>query len=342
MARLNIDETYFASTLNRELQASLGWNENEVLGFLAHLWHDSQLNLNYSGTKQDILTWSRVKFARPKQSEEAFRALVAFQLIERIGEDLYYICGNHDQIEGLKRNTKLGKKSHSPLDERKSSPRSDENPEPLEKDEEKQDDDRGEDGNSESSLSMQGKSSLYKANLYNSEQGKSSQGKSINKQNKKYKKGSDKSSPASSKKNGVPAIWKARITPDDKQLAKQWFDRANELTPKSKYSLEKFEEALCRIRFDYKFTSDHLVQIFEFIKEDDFWKHNVVSPTSLLKPSKSEPEITKLMQVVRSLKNKPKTEEELLEESFARRRAKEQQEANYFDEPIDVMGYSHD
>ena len=335
--RLNIEDSYFASTRGRRLERLLGWNEFEVLGMLALLWHDSQLELCYNGTRKQILYWSRVIFIKPEECDKLIDALIECDFIRQLNEDLFYICGNETQVNGLKKRSKGGGKDQiptppSPQGKGKSSFKS----AGSEKKEQKQRSKRGKDENSENSPAL-----LY-STLQDSTLHYSSSTLQDSQLQDSDKIGSDKSSPPPSKKNGVPAIWKARITPDDKQLAKQWFDRANELTPKSKYSLEKFEEALCRIRFDYKFTSEHLVQIFEFIKEDDFWKHNVVSPTSLLKPSKSEPEITKLMQVVRSLKNKPKTEEELLEESFARRRAKEQQEANYFDEPIDVTGYSHD
>ena len=328
MARVNLEEKFFGDPKVKRLKRLLNWDDYEVIGLLSLLWHGSQSVEKHIGTKQEIIEWGEIDLVRPEKIEEIFSALLSCKFIEDFGDGSFYISGNRDQIEGLRKHSKKGGgKNLTPERVEDSGPQDN----PLKS----QTLNRG----SENCAAIQYNSIQDNAYQSSSKQCKTKQNRTEQVSNRK---GSDSSSPSPSKKNGVPAIWKARITPDDKQLAKQWFDRANELTPKSKYSLEKFEEALCRIRFDYKFTSDHLVQIFEFIKEDDFWRHNVVSPTSLLKPSKSEPEITKLMQVVRSLKNKPKTEEELLEESFARRRAKEQQEANYFDEPIDVMGYSHD
>ena len=346
--RLNIEDTFFASARGRRLEKLLGWNEFEVLGMLALLWHDSQLELCYNGTRKQILYWSRVIFIKPEDCDKLIEALLECDFIRQVNEDLFYICGNENQVDGLRKRSKGGVKGQS---ETPPSPQckdqSETPPSPRgkgkflvggkgsEKKHEKQLDKRVKDEKSENSPALL-YSTLHSSALHSSALHSSCSTQQDSHLQDSNRIGSDKSSPTPSKKNGVPAIWKARITTDDKQLAKQWFDRAVELTPKSKYSLEKFEEALCRIRFDYKFTHEHMVQLFEFIKGDDFWKGNVVSPSSLLRPSKSEPEITKLMQVVRAIKNRPKTEEELLEESFARRRAKEREEPNWFDDPIDV------
>ena len=318
MARLNIDETIFSGTIIRQLEGELGWNECEILGSCGFLWHDAQVGLNYCGTKEDILTWSRVRFTRPKDSEKFIQALIKVGLLEQMDEDFFYICGSHDQINGLRAKTGLGKKSFNSTDKRKSSPRGEEIPSPPDVNQENRDDKGGEDEQIESLPAMQGNSMQGKAGLGKARKGKSVRGKDISI-------GSEKSNPlpvaraqGTKNKSKVPAIWQARINDDDRAIAKDWFEYANQVTPKNSYMIEKFEEAICRIRVTHGYTTTHIRQLFEFIKQDEFWQGKAVSPPALLKPSRSDPGIIKLEQVVRSLKHRPKTKMEKLEEDLAR------------------------
>ena len=130
------------------------------------------------------------------------------------------------------------------------------------------------------------------------------------------KKVSDKSSPPINKK--IPQIWISKISDFDDQLADKWLDHANDLSSsRTNYSRDAFRLAICKMREVHKLDHGKIAHVLDFVSTDDFWKGKALSPVSLLKPSKSDPSITKLEQIIRSIKFKPKSKADKTRDVFA-------------------------
>lgn len=72
-------------------------------------------------------------------------------------------------------------------------------------------------------------------------------------------------------------------------LADIWWKWATDKLPwqKEKMKEEQFYDALITIRNTTDLNPDGLRAVFDFIRNDDFWQHQAISPKSLLTPSKN-------------------------------------------------------
>jgi hypothetical protein len=72
-------------------------------------------------------------------------------------------------------------------------------------------------------------------------------------------------------------------------LSEIWIKWAMEKMPwnKEKFKIEKFYDSLITIRNTTDLNADGLRALFDFIRNDDFWKDQVINPKSLLTPSKN-------------------------------------------------------
>ena len=314
MARVNAEERLYSGILLRRFAKFIGWDEQTSLGTLMFLWHDSQLESRSHGSTDDIWKWSRLEFSdKGHDKKKLVKALLHSDFLRQDGEDYFYIRGNAEQVKSIEdANQKYKKGKKNPAAKNQEPPTNYEgNPaklphvdKPLTNQENQ--------GVAESSHQN-------RTEQNNSEQNRTNQSSTehtIPSENPAKKNLSLASAQAPSLKSKVPKFWAVRITPEDQSLAEHWHVWSKERTPKGKYDVEKFSEAICKIRVNHNYTIDHVNQIFDFIRNDDFWRNNAISPTSLLKPSKSEPEITKLEQVVRKLRAKPKSKMERLEEEL--------------------------
>ena len=330
--RLNVEGKFFSDVDFLYAANDLDWSPWTVIGLLNCLWFGSQQRDRYEGAFDDICKWSRMDLYGPNEDPIAIvEVLTKHGFLSKVRGDFYLIHGNKDQIEGRISRTEMAKKAANSRwgKDKNSTPKKGENSSPQ-----KQKLGGGGKGRStppnptkntaesdsmpphmqEHAITMQGN-----ARQCNSMQGNTKQYNADNTI------GIENSNPlpvadaqGGETKSRVPAIWQARIDGDDRAIAKDWFEYANQVTPKNSYTIEKFEEAICRIRVTHGYTNTHIRQLFEFIKQDEFWCSRAVSPLALLKPSKSDPGIIKLEQVVRSLKHRPKSKMEKLEEDLAR------------------------
>jgi len=375
MARLNIEERLFSEPRARRLALALGWNEFEAIGLLNFLWYDSQSKDRASGTSEEILEWTRADMiAEGSQLDKIVPALLKCGFISEEGNDCFLIHGNENQIKDRKFRLSKARKAaearwtgkedrvtENPEPHQKGVA---ENPEPqqrtLQENREPLQDfapeigypplqkigyphpkSEGGEGNlaekvAEKQPVMLGACSsnalACHSIQYNTMQ--DSKKESIPSGNLAV------SDPVAVAQGTVsnyqaPKIWAARITDQDREIAQNWLRWAKTETPKGRYSLEKFTESVCKIRVNHDLTYGHIDQLLQYVMKDNFWKNKALSPTSLLKPSKSEPEITKLEQVVRSIQGRKKTQDELLRESLERQvSAAKTQDETEFDNPF--------
>jgi predicted transcriptional regulator len=67
-------------------------------------------------------------------------------------------------------------------------------------------------------------------------------------------------------------------------LAKDWLQWANKQSPwKTGFTLHNFAEAILTIQRQGKFNHEPVRHLFEYIKRDDFWAKNAISPAGLTK-----------------------------------------------------------
>jgi hypothetical protein len=114
------------------------------------------------------------------------------------------------------------------------------------------------------------------------------------------------------KKSGIaiPQKWLTQITPFDRRVSENWFNWAKTECPHGKFKMDQFTLALTKMRVNFSLNENQINFILEFVQKDEFWGKNAISPASLLKASKSMPDITKLEQVINSLKHRKKSSSE--------------------------------
>lgn len=106
-------------------------------------------------------------------------------------------------------------------------------------------------------------------------------------------------------RNSIPEKWRSKISEFDNQMAQKWLEFALEQQPKAKYNLDKFKLTICKFRIERDFSEEGVEELLKFIKGDyKFWRQNAISPVPLLNPSNSDPDITKLDQVISDYKTK--------------------------------------
>ena len=361
MPRLNIEERFFGSARYRRLADVLNWRESEAAGTLAFLWFESQCEDKICGTEDEIVDWCRVSMTRPTDVKKIVPALIECGFISQVEGGLYRVHGNANQIEGRRErvsiakkaaNARWGKGDGNPAKE--GEPHAKDSADPAKKIDNPN---KGEvitaelpqgcetgDAEIPRIKSEQNQVDMLAPCINEKEQCHSIQCNAIQCNSMQGKLDSPGENPAPiadaqgpSPAAKIPKFWAIRISPEDRAIAQNWLDWSLEQTPKGKYNLEKFQESICKMRVNFDLTSTHIEQLFQYIKDDEFWKNNAISPSSLLKPSKREPEITKLEQVIRGLKGRKKTQDEKLQESLERQVMEgKKQENKACDDPFSI------
>jgi hypothetical protein len=121
MARVNFEEHGFADGRLGRLAKAIGSNIQEAAGLLVFLWRDSQEELRFTGTKEEIIEWCRPE--SEEEGERYFNALVKTKYLVAVGgemeADQWEIRGNKPQIESrifnLKRAKKGGRSLHDKI-----------------------------------------------------------------------------------------------------------------------------------------------------------------------------------------------------------------------------------
>ena len=112
-----------------------------------------------------------------------------------------------------------------------------------------------------------------------------------------------------------PDEFHKKCSPFDIGMAEKWIEFAKAHSKNGRFKLPQFAEAIMRMRTKFELTEEQIGFMLNWIRQDEFWCTNALSPVSLLKKSKSCPEITKLEQVINRIKSRKKTEKEKLYES---------------------------
>ena len=99
MARLNIEEDVFGKI--SKFAQRLGWKDREALGLLSLLWHDSQDEGACQASRDDLVDYCRLFMETPEEQDQIIKALERSKFIERLGDDLFKIRGNEEQIKIL-------------------------------------------------------------------------------------------------------------------------------------------------------------------------------------------------------------------------------------------------
>lgn len=86
----------------------------------------------------------------------------------------------------------------------------------------------------------------------------------------------------------------AKFNDDDLAIAAQWVIHSESLLPNRKFDLHTFASDISKIRSHANLEPGQCVGLLRWISGDDFWRKNAITPSSLLKRSKSNPDLKKL------------------------------------------------
>ena len=106
--------------------------------------------------------------------------------------------------------------------------------------------------------------------------------------------------------------------PFDETMANEWMTWAKTMSPNGRFNLTAFANAIMKMRTKFELSEQQITFMLEWIKADDFWAKNAISPASLLKPSPSDPSVSKLDRVISSIKARKKSKSERVMESILR------------------------
>lgn len=112
MARVNVEEWAFGDVRIHRASKILKVEGALILGRMNYVWHDSQEMLRVSGTRDEILIWTRMDIG--PEADRFFDALVAVGYLTKIESGKlsgqYEIRGNKTQIASRITNIERGKK----------------------------------------------------------------------------------------------------------------------------------------------------------------------------------------------------------------------------------------
>lgn len=111
MARLNIEERFFADSIRYQMLAKMmGWPDEDLgIGKLAKLWHFSQSAERVEADGEEICVWANVFEDQDRFLNVMCHKFVRFLVLQPNG--LYRICGNKEQIDNLSTFKKRAKKA---------------------------------------------------------------------------------------------------------------------------------------------------------------------------------------------------------------------------------------
>jgi len=245
MARVTIENEAFIDLA--PLAKDLGWSEPKVIGHLVCLWHGSQLKFRNSGSVNDIRRWARCD---ENEVEIFVRQLVDHEFLEKIGNAEFLIRGNKKHVKNLKalkqKRVDGGKKRAKEAK-------------------------RDKKGHFEKSFSS---SSSRPASI----QLESSSSAQLD--------------PATIQCNAVTDTMQIQCNADTMQcntlysdLAGRWLEFAKSRAPHLKFKIEEFADGIEHVCRNTPITFDQLSAVFDFIRQDDFWQKNALSPRGLMKRS---------------------------------------------------------
>jgi hypothetical protein len=81
-------------------------------------------------------------------------------------------------------------------------------------------------------------------------------------------------------------------------LSEQWLAHAKSITPKGKFDSKKFDQAIVKLKKHTSFDDIKLQSLFDWIRQDDFWRPNAISPAALFQKSKSNSDLKKIDQIL--------------------------------------------
>jgi hypothetical protein len=128
--------------------------------------------------------------------------------------------------------------------------------------------------------------------------------------------------------------WLDLQTDFDVQTAECWLTYATSTTPHGRFNLEKFTEAITKMRINFDMTPEQITYMLDWVQNDDFWRPNAISPVNLLKPSKSNPELRKLDHVIKAIRFRKKTHTEQVMDALERVEADFAKETATIDVPF--------
>ena len=102
MARVNLEDRFFAGKGLKYLMGYSGLSKAECIGYLALLWHTSQRERIYKCPREELLFLMELdqSFFEEEKCTKFIQALIKSGFVSQDGH-IYTICGNKDQIEGL-------------------------------------------------------------------------------------------------------------------------------------------------------------------------------------------------------------------------------------------------
>lgn len=105
-------------------------------------------------------------------------------------------------------------------------------------------------------------------------------------------------------KNKAPAMRKNPAPDADISLGTQWYMWARKKTPATAFSLDGFINAITLIRKTRKLDDEKMIALFEFVKNDNFWQDNFISPIKYNVRSKNN-DLPRIDNVLRSMARSP-------------------------------------
>lgn len=107
-----------------------------------------------------------------------------------------------------------------------------------------------------------------------------------------------------------------KCIPFDLTMAKRWLDYNKVKSPNGKFNELKFAEAIMKMRTRFSMAERNIEEMLTWIQQDDFWGKISPSPVGLLRKSPSEPDLTKLEQVLKQIMGRKKSKSERVMESI--------------------------
>lgn len=333
--RVNVEQRMFGDRRFSRIASVMGWQTREQFGVCLYLWQESQDRLQVSGTKRQIIRWANLQLDPAEVQDKWFRAMCEENLLKRKrGSKQFIIAGNEDRIAELKKWMSDRKITRSVTGSLATENRTSQGCEPktlqnTEKTEEKP---------SGLSLSL--------GTMSQSKDKERESGDFLGDQEDKTVPEPEASAsgtppetesqtPATTEaekpKNKIPWKWRKLEAPGDRTLANLWLEYANSVIPNNRYKPDGFTVAITKMRVNYDLNFDQIRQLLDWIAQDDFWKDKALSPEALLKPSKADPGLSKLHQLLMQLKNRKKTKDQLLQEDLERQVREGGNEPNPFD-----------
>ena len=117
-------------------------------------------------------------------------------------------------------------------------------------------------------------------------------------------------------KNHTKNIPHKKCIPFDFDIAKRWLDYNKIKSPKGKFNENKFAEAIMRMRTRISYSEQYIESLFKWMLQDHFYSKLSPSPAGLLKPSPSNPDLTKLEVMAIHYEGRKKSKSERVMDSI--------------------------